>query len=100
MGASFGSAAFSAGPPLYTGNDSPVITPYVVVVACRAHDRHLPQPTSVSRTGQDWGADSSLGLLPLTPSPTVTHRDSERKFPLAAHRKISRMAAREIGSAR
>ena len=24
-----------AGPPLYTGNDSPVIPPYVVVVACR-----------------------------------------------------------------
>jgi hypothetical protein len=27
---------FLAGPPLYTGNDIPVITPYVVVAACRA----------------------------------------------------------------
>ena len=26
---------FSAGPPLYTGNDIPVITQYVVVTACR-----------------------------------------------------------------
>ncbi len=25
----------SAGPPLYTGNDTPVITQYVVVTACR-----------------------------------------------------------------
>jgi hypothetical protein len=26
---------FGAGPPLYTGNDTPVITQYVVVTACR-----------------------------------------------------------------
>ena len=59
---------FSAGPPLYTGNDIPVITQYVVVSACRL----VTVPGSAdSAKKPDWAwkrgdAVAGAGLEPAT----------------------------------
>jgi len=64
-----------AGPPLYTGNNNPVITPYVVVSACRL--------ITLNET-----TDPGDRELPLTFRPTIRNHSLSERFPSAKHSKV------------